>query len=230
MTASPPVKVLIVDDQVLVRGGIRLLLERHADIEVVGEAVDGSEAVALAREQRADVVVMDVRMPGMDGVEATRQLVERGQDADWLVKVLVLTTFDDDVVVYDALRAGAHGFLVKHTAPRKLHEAIVTIAAGDAWIDPSVTTSVLRALRAAPRTAGLSAELVSRLTPRERQILAIMATGLSNAEISARFVLSEATVRTHVTRILMKTGARDRTQAVVLAYESGFVMPPAPAG
>lgn len=222
--AFSPIRVLVADDEALVRGGIVMLLGSQPDLEVVGEAVNGDDAVAQVRSLRPDVVLMDLRMPGVDGVEATRLLTEDPVDqrADSVVKVLILTTFNDDESVYGALGAGAHGFLVKDQAPRHLVEAVRVVASGDSWIDSTVAAKVLRALGDVPRPGHPSAA-VARLTPREREILVLMASGLNNAQITERLVLSEATVRTHVSRILMKTGSRDRTQAVVLAYQSGLV-------
>jgi DNA-binding NarL/FixJ family response regulator len=222
-----PIRVLIADDQALIRAGICMLLAADPDIEVVAQAEDGATAVAMALELRPDIVIMDLRMPGMDGVEATRQVIASAADPDRLVKVLVLTTFDDDQVVYEALRAGAHGFLIKHVAPQKLIEALRSIAAGESWIDSSVAGKVIKALQSIPQAGLSTSAAIARLTQREREVLELMAQGLSNSDISRKFVLSEATVRTHVTRIIMKTGSRDRTQAVVMAYQSGLVVPPA---
>jgi DNA-binding NarL/FixJ family response regulator len=219
------VSIVVADDQPLVRAGIAMLLRGEEDFEVVAEASDGQEAVDLARLHRPDLVLMDLRMPSMDGVSATRLLTAEGSHPDQLIKVLILTTFDDDEAVYGALRAGASGFLLKHAAPRDLITAVRKVAAGEAWIDPAVAGKVIAALAAQPGSADVSSELLERLTPREREILTLMAHGLSNAEIRDRLVLSEATVKTHVARVLMKTGARDRTQAVVLAYQTGLVTP-----
>jgi DNA-binding NarL/FixJ family response regulator len=217
-------RVLVADDQALVRGGIVLLLGAP-DVEIVGEAVDGRSAIDQARSLRPDVVVMDLRMPGIDGVEATRQLTEEPSSpgTDHLVKVLVLTTFSDDESVYAALRSGASGYLVKDQAPRDLLTAVREIAAGGSWIDPAVAGRVIAALRGLPTAATDAPRLASRLSAREREVLVQVAYGRSNAEISAHFTISDATVRTHVSRILMKTGSRDRSQAVALAYQSGLV-------
>lgn len=228
--SPPPIKVLVADDQALVRGGIIMLLTAQADIEVIGEAENGDEAVDKARAQRPDVVLMDLRMPGTDGITATSILSQdpNHEEQDQLTRVLVLTTFNDDESVYGALRAGASGFLVKDQAPAHLVEAVRAIAAGDSWIDSTIAAQVLRVLASVPQV-GRPTSLLARLTPREQEVLVLMASGLSNADITARLVLSEATVRTHVSRILMKTGSRDRTQAVVLAYQSGLVqVPPRP--
>jgi DNA-binding NarL/FixJ family response regulator len=214
------VNVLIADDQQLVRAGFRAILETRPDITVVGEAGDGLAAVDLARRRRPDVVLMDIRMPGMDGIEATRRILE----VDDGIAVLMLTTFDLDEYVYDALRAGASGFLLKDVPAEELIEAVRIVAAGDALIAPAITKRLLaRFARSAPPRvpdAGLA-----QLTPREREVLGLVARGLSNAEIAAELVLSEATVKTHVKRLLSKLGLRDRVQAVVLAYETGLVTP-----
>ncbi len=214
-----PIRVVLVDDQELVRTGFRLVLRGRAGIEVVGEAGDGAAALALLDRVAADVVVLDVRMPGMDGIAACRELQRRGGP-----RVLVLTTFDLDEYAYAAIKAGAGGFLLKDSGPDQLVAAIRAVHAGDAVVAPSTTRRLLdrfaRHLPAAGADSGLE-----RLTPREREVLVEMAAALSNAEIAARLVLSEATVRTHVNRILAKLGVRDRVQAVVLAYESGLVSP-----
>ncbi|HET9647382.1 MAG TPA: response regulator transcription factor [Microlunatus sp.] len=225
--ASAPrrVRVVVADDQALVRGGILLVLGSSPEIEVVGEAADGAQAIAVAGQVRPDVVIMDLKMPGTDGIEATRTLVENTSDGDDVLKVLVLTTFNDDTSVLGALRAGASGFLVKDEAPVHLVDAVLTIAAGNSWIDPSVAGQVIKALGEAPRVGvGADARLAA-LTAREREVLVLMAHGMSNGDITRKLFLSEATVRTHVSRILMKTGSRDRTEAVVLAYQSRLVQP-----
>ncbi len=222
---EPGVRVVVADDQALVRGGILMVLGASQQIQVVGEATNGAEAVAVAGELRPDVVIMDLRMPGMDGIEATKALVANTSGGDDVMKVLVLTTFNDDASVLGALRAGASGFLVKDEAPIHLIDAVLSIAAGNSWIDPSVTAQVIKALSQAPRVGvGADARLAA-LTAREREVLVLMAHGMSNGDITQRLFLSEATVRTHVSRILMKTGSRDRTEAVVLAYQSRLVQP-----
>ena len=221
MTA--PIRVLVVDDQALVRTGFATILGAQPDIEVVGEAEDGLAAVAQAGQLRPDVVVMDVRMPLLDGIEATRLLA--GPDVPDPVKVLVVTTFNLDEHVYDALRAGASGFLLKDARPAELIAAVRTVAAGEALLAPAVTRALVgrfaeRLRPAPPRSAALAA-----LTPREVEVLGLMAEGLSNAEIAARLVLSTETVKTYVSRILTKLDLRDRVQAVVLAFRLGLVVP-----
>jgi DNA-binding NarL/FixJ family response regulator len=220
------IRVLLADDQALIRAGFRVLLEAAGDMEVVGEAVNGAQAVELARERRADVVLMDIRMPEVDGLEAT-QLIAADDDLAG-VKVIILTTFESDEYVYQALRAGASGFLVKDTEPEDLIRGVRVVARGDALLSPSVTrrliTSLARQPRRLPVPSGQSPSL-SRLTEREREVLALVAEGLSNEEIAGRLFLSPLTTKTHVSRILTKLGARDRAQLVVLAYESGLVVP-----
>ena len=223
------ISVVVADDQPLVRAGIVILLEAEPGIDVVGEASDGRQAIDLAQTLKPDIVVMDVRMPGTDGVAATRLLCRdpAGEDIDHLTKVLIVTTFSDDEAVYGSLQAGASGFLLKHAAPNDLIAAIRKVAAGEAWIDPAVAGRIIATLAQSPAPGGPSPhlQLVERLTPREREVLKLMAHGLSNTEIKDRLVISDATVKTHVARIVMKTGSRDRTQAVVLAYQSGLVTP-----
>lgn len=218
------VSIVVADDQPLVRAGIAMLLRAEPDFEVVAEASDGREAVDVARSLSPDVVVMDVRMPVVDGVTATRLLAEDRNDSDHLTRVLILTTFDEDETLYGALVAGAHGFLLKHAAPSDLVAAIRRLSGGESWIDPAVAGKVIAGLRQVPRPGHNSPQLLERLTFREREVLVLMAHGLSNREITDRLVLSEATVKTHVARILMKTGSRDRTQAVVLAYQTGLAL------
>ena len=214
-------RVLIADDQALVRAGFRAILETQPDLEVVGEAADGAEAVHLAHELRPDVVLMDIRMPGLDGIEATRRLM-REPDAP---RVLMLTTFDLDEYLYEAMKAGAGGFLLKDAPRDQLVDAVRTVAAGDALLAPALLQRVLEDYVSRPAPgAGPPAEL-GELTPREREVLTLVARGLANAEIASRIFVSEATVRTHVTHILAKLGLRDRVQAVVLAYETGLVRP-----
>jgi DNA-binding NarL/FixJ family response regulator len=221
------IRILVADDQPLIRAGIAMMLRAEPDFEVIAEASDGQHALQLARAHRPDLVLMDARMPNMDGITATRQITTDSTDPDHLTKVLVLTTFNDDEVVYGALRAGASGFLLKHAAPKDLITAIHTIAGGESWIDPAVAGKVIAALAALPAPGHGTRQLLERLTAREREVLTLLAQGLSSAEIKDRLVLSEATVKTHISRVLLKTGSRDRAQAVVLAYQSGLVAPPA---
>jgi DNA-binding NarL/FixJ family response regulator len=219
------IRVLVVDDQGLVRAGFRMILEAQPDVEVVGEAVDGLEAVEAARRLRPDVVLMDIRMPRLDGLEATRRLA--GPGASNPVKVLILTTFDLDEYVYEALRAGASGFMLKDTPPEQLVAAIHVVSSGDALLSPAITKRVIEEfIRRPPSTiATTPSPKVADLTARELEVLGFMARGLSNAEIAKDLFVSETTVKTHVARILMKLGLRDRVQAVVFAYETGIVQP-----
>jgi len=210
------VKVLIVDDQSLVRAGFRLVLENHDDLEVVGEASTGTQAIDSARRLDPDVVLMDIRMPELDGIAATRAITERNS-----ARVLVLTTYDLDEYVYDALQAGASGFLLKDTPPAQLVDGIRAVANGEALLAPTVTKRLIEEFaRIARRTRPPE---LDELTPRELEVLKLVARGMSNAEIAAALVLSETTIKTHVTHVLTKLNLRDRVQAVVLAYESGLV-------
>jgi DNA-binding NarL/FixJ family response regulator len=215
------IRVLLADDQMMVRAGFRLILSAEPDITVVGEASDGAEAVTAARRLRPDVTLMDVRMPRMDGIAATRRLAAEDPP---VTRVVVLTTFDVDAHVYDALRAGASGFLLKNAPPEELVEAIRLVAAGGALLDPAVTRRVIEEFARSPAPGPLPAAVAS-LTEREREVLQLVAQGLSNAEIAATLFVSEATVKTHVARLLGKLGLRDRVQAVVFAYERGLVRP-----
>jgi DNA-binding NarL/FixJ family response regulator len=218
------IRVLIVDDQALVRAGFRMILESEPGIEIVGEASDGLEALEAAREHRPDVVLMDIRMPNLDGLEATRRLVDDGGEGP---RVLMLTTFDLDEYVYEALRAGASGFLLKDTPPEQLVAAIHVINSGDALLSPTITKRVIEEfIRRPPSGVGPAVPPeIADLTARELEVLGFMARGLSNAEIAKDLFVSETTVKTHVARILMKLDLRDRVQAVVYAYETGLVQP-----
>jgi DNA-binding NarL/FixJ family response regulator len=229
MTAAPEqVRIVVADDHEVVRAGFAELLDTRADFTVVGTASDGAEAVRLCRELQPDVVLMDVRMPGMDGIEATRQLADAGQTRP---RVIILTTFDLDEYVYEALRAGASGFLLKDVTAERLFEAVRVVADGEALLAPGVTRRLIAEFAALRRRSDVDTAVASGaaglgvLTPRETQVLRLVAEGLSNAEIAARLVVNEETVKTHVSRVLRKLGLRDRTQAVVTAYESGLVKP-----
>lgn len=223
---TDPVRILLVDDQQLIRLGFGLVLGAEDDLDVVGEASNGAEAIDLAATLRPDVILMDVRMPGLDGIEATRRIVAANPDS----RIIILTTFDLDEYAFGALRAGASGFLLKDALPNELTSAIRAVHAGDAAVSTRVTKRMLElfatALPGTPTAAedGSAAEL-AELTPREHDILVAMAEGLSNAEIAAHFVLSESTVKTHVGRVLMKLQLRDRVQAVIFAYKHGLVRP-----
>jgi DNA-binding NarL/FixJ family response regulator len=219
------IRVLLCDDQALVRSGFHLILESREDIEVVGEAEDGREAIELARRVDPDVILMDIRMPNVDGVEATRRLVAGGSRA----RILILTTFDLDEYVYESIRAGASGFLLKDVQPAQLVDAIRVVAAGEALLAPSVTRRLLdRFAQTLPGEEKPPPELES-LTERELEVLKLLASGLSNAELAERLFLSETTVKSHISSVLRKLGLRDRVQAVVLAYEAGLVRPGSPA-
>jgi DNA-binding NarL/FixJ family response regulator len=215
------IRVLIADDQQLVRAGFTMILDSEEDIEVVGEAADGTEAVREVQRLRPDVVLMDIRMPELDGIEATRRLA----DGESSPRILILTTFDLDEYVYEALRAGASGFLLKDTPPEQLVDAIRVVAGGDALLAPSVTRRVIEEFVAGKRPATAPPRGLDELTAREAEVLGLVARGLSNAEIARELWVSETTVKTHVARLLMKLGLRDRVQAVVLAYEHGVVVP-----
>jgi DNA-binding NarL/FixJ family response regulator len=212
--------VLLADDDRLTRTGLRLIIESDPDITVVGEAADGQEAVHLARALRPDVVVMDIRMPGVDGLQATRRIVEEAEECP---RVLILTTFELDEYVFGALRAGASGFLLKRSSPEVLIEGIKVVAGGEGLLSPSVTRRLIEEFATQAAPAMSPATPLEPLTEREREVLALVGAGLSNQEMAARLFISEATVKTHVKRILMKLGLRDRVQAVVLAYETGLV-------
>lgn len=222
MTA-PAIRVLLADDQTLVRAGFRMILEAETDIAVAGEAVDGAAAVELARALRPDVILMDIRMPVMDGIEATRRI--HADAATEACHVLMLTTFDLDEYVYDALEAGASGFLLKDAPAEQLVDAVRIVARGDALLAPSVTRRLIAEFTRRRPTTTTRPPGLDALTDRELEVLTLMARGLSNAEIADALYLGETTVKTHVGRVLMKLGVRDRVQAVVVAYESGLVTP-----
>jgi DNA-binding NarL/FixJ family response regulator len=217
------IRVLLVDDQALIRAGFRMILEAEEDLEVVGECGDGTQAIDSVKRFSPDVVLMDIRMPEMDGIEATRRIV--GGDGEAAVKVLMLTTFDLDEYVYDALRAGASGFLLKDVPAEQLVAGIRLVAQGDALLAPSVTRRLIHEFSRSSRGRGERPAGLDELTPREVEVFKLLARGMSNAEIAADLIVSETTVKTHVARILMKLEVRDRVQAVVLAYESGVVAP-----
>ena len=216
------ITVAVVDDEVLLRSGLASLIEAADDMTVVGEASNGAEGVTLAQQLRPDVVLMDIRMPEMDGLEATRQIVE---DASTRTRVLILTTFDHDEYVYQALRIGASGFLLKAAMPDDLRNAVRVIASGEGLLAPSVTRRLIADFAARPTSPALTRTALPELTDRERDVLATVAQGLSNAEICAELHMSLSTAKTHISHLLMKLDARDRTQLVVLAYEAGFAVP-----
>jgi DNA-binding NarL/FixJ family response regulator len=219
-------RVLVADDQVLVRAGFRMILEAQPDIEVVGEAADGETAVRLARRLRPDVVLMDVRMPGLDGLEATRRLLDprEGEAARAAPpRVVILTTFDLDEYVYAALQSGASGFLLKDVSPEHLVGAVRTVAVGDALLAPSITRRLIERYARPDASLEVTPGALATLTPRETEVFRLVARGMSNAEIAATLIVSEATVKTHVAGVLAKLGLRNRAQAVVFAYESGMI-------
>lgn len=219
----PPIRVLLVDDEALVRSGFRLLLDLEDEIEVVGEATDGAEAVALVRAARPDVVVMDIRMPGIDGIRATAEIVAtRGLER---TRILILTTYETDDYVFDALDAGASGFLLKDAGPAELLHAIKVIAAGEALLAPRITRRLIGQVTATRAAARSSEERLAALTQREREVVTLVGRGMSNDEIGAALFLSPATARTHVSNAMGKLRARDRAQLVVIAYETGLVTP-----
>ncbi|MDQ3679682.1 MAG: response regulator transcription factor [Actinomycetota bacterium] len=222
------IRVALADDQPLVRAGFRMLLDAEDDITVVGEAGDGAGAHDLASQSRPDVMLMDVRMPAVDGLEATRRIVD---DADLTsTRVLILTTFELDEYVFEALRAGASGFLVKHAGPAELLRAVRVVAGGEALLSPGVTRRLIEAFAAQSPRPAATPELMEVLTDREREVVGLVALGLTNDEIAEELVLSPATARTHVSRSMIKLHARDRAQLVVFAYQSGMVMPPRSRG
>jgi len=213
------IRVLVVDDQAMVRAGLRLILDGQGDIEVVGEAADGEEAQVAVRRDRPDLVLMDIRMPRLDGIAATRKLIEH----DPAVRVLVVTTFDADQYVFEALRAGASGFILKDSSPEQLVAAVRLIAAGDALLAPARTRRLIET-QVRPKPT-VDSSLIGTLTDREREVLVLMARGLDNSQIAAELFISDATVRTHIGHVLSKLNSRSRVQAVVVAYESGLVRP-----
>jgi len=230
MSGERVLRIAIADDQALVRAGFRMMLDAQADMQVVAEAANGIEAVAAWRRVRPDITLMDIRMPELDGLEATRRIMAEGA-ADKAgtgvcdCRILILTTFDLDEYVYAALRAGASGFLLKDTSPEQLIASVRLVAAGDALLAPSITRRLIERFSFQNSAMLAPRQTLSSLTPREAEVLRLMARGLSNAEIAATLILSEATVKTHVARVLSKLGLRDRVQAVVFAYESGLVEP-----
>ena len=219
------IRVVLVDDEAMVRVGLRMVLSAEPDVEVVGEAADGAQAVDAVLAGEPDVVLMDVRMPHVDGLEGARRVLAARPET----KVVILTTFDEDEHVAAALRAGVSGFLLKVSPPEQLVAAVRTVAGGGGLLDPGVTLRVIESFAATPATPREHGRLLAELTERERDVLRLVARGLSNAEIAARLYLGEATVKTHVSRVLAKLGVRDRVQAVALAYESGLVRPGDPA-
>ena len=218
------IRVLLVDDQSLIRTGFRMILDAEEDIEVVGESADGTQAIDSVNRFKPDVVLMDIRMPEMDGIEATRRIVGAAPE-DQPVRVLMLTTFDLDEYVYDALRAGASGFLLKDVPADQLVNGIRLVAAGDSLLAPSVTRRLIEEFSRTPAADAAPPPSFDDLTARELEVLKLIARGMSNAEIAAELIVSETTVKTHVTRVLLKLGVRDRVQAVVAAYEHGLVAP-----
>jgi DNA-binding NarL/FixJ family response regulator len=216
-----PIRVLLVDDDDLMRAGLKAVLSSESSIDVVGEAADGRAAIASVRTHRPDLVLMDVRMPDLDGIAATREILAGAGET----KIVILTTFEDDDYIFGALNAGASGFLLKRTSPEELLAAVHTVAAGDALLSPSVTRTVIERMAHQPTPALAGNDRLGELTPREREVLALIARGLSNTEIAGQLVIEESTVKTHVKRILMKLRLRDRVQAVIFAYETGLTQP-----
>jgi DNA-binding NarL/FixJ family response regulator len=215
------IRVVLADDQAMVRGGFRLILEAEDDVEVVGEASDGEQAIAITRKLQPDVVLMDVQMPKMDGLEATRRL---GREAAVRSRVVILTTFEQDDYVFEALRAGASGFLLKNARPEDLMHAVRVVAAGEALLAPSVTRRAIEEYARRPARPRDTTS-IDRLTEREVEVLRLLATGMSNAELASHLFLGEGTIKTHISHLLAKLGLRDRVQAVVFAYENGLVEP-----
>jgi DNA-binding NarL/FixJ family response regulator len=223
------IRVVVVDDQPLVRAGIVMLVNVEEDITVVAEAADGQDALAKVRAQRPDVVLMDVRMPGTDGVAATRAMIEEGltTQSGQPIGVIILTTYHIDEAVYAALRAGASGFLLKDAAPAEIVNAIRAVVAGEAWLDPAVTRRLIDEFATRPEQHTPTPAEMAQLTPREREVLTFLARGLSNADVATELFISEATVKTHLARVMMKLGVREKAQAVAAAYQTGLVQPPA---
>ena len=220
------IRVVVVDDQALVRGGFRVLVDSAPDLQVVGEAADGAQAVDIALAQRPDVILMDIRMPSMDGLEATRRIL--AADTAQLIRILILTTFDLDEYVFAALKAGASGFLLKDTPPAALLAGIRTVAAGDALLSPSITRHLIEEYVRHPQHPTKPPAQLESLTEREVEVLSLVAKGWSNAEIAERLYVTPATAKTHLSRLLLKLDARDRAQLIVLAYETGLVSAPSP--
>ncbi|MGH3885783.1 MAG: response regulator [Pseudonocardiaceae bacterium] len=222
------IRVVVVDDQPLVRAGIAMLVNTEEDIAVVAEAADGQDALTQARAQRPDVILMDVRMPGTDGVVATRAVIDEGLTAQsgQPIGVIILTTYHIDEAVYAALRAGASGFLLKDAAPTEIVAAIRAVVAGDAWLDPAVTRRLIDEFAAWPEQHAPTPAEMAQLTPREREVLTLLAQGMSNADVSGQLFISEATVKTHLARVMMKLGVREKAQAVAAAYQTGLVTAP----
>jgi DNA-binding NarL/FixJ family response regulator len=222
------IRVVVVDDQPLVRAGIVMLVNAEEDIRVVAEATDGQQALTQIRAERPDVVLMDVRMPGTDGVAATHAVVEEGltSQSGQPVGIIILTTYHIDEAVYAALRAGASGFLLKDAAPAEIVNAIRSVVAGEAWLDPAVARRLIDEFAARPEPHTPTPAEMEQLTPREREVLSLMARGLSNADVAVELFISEATVKTHLARIMMKLGVREKAQAVAAAYQTGLVQPP----
>ena len=223
-----PIRVLIVDDQALVRAGLRVLVDSAADLEVVGEAEDGEQAITAARELEPDVILMDIRMPLLDGLAAAREIIGDGLSPS--PRVLMLTTFDADEYVYEALRSGASGFMLKDSEPARLQEAIRVVASGDALLAPSITRRLITEFATRPEIRKAHPGRLDSLTEREREVMSLVAQGLSNGEIAQQLFISPTTAKTHVSRVMMKLHARDRAQIVVMAYESGLVVPGPEAG
>ena len=226
---SSVIRVVVVDDQPLVRAGLALLVGTEEDIAIVAEAADGQDAVIQARDQRPEVILMDVRMPGVDGVEATRAVIDEGLTAQngQPVRVIILTTYHLDEAVYAALRAGASGFLLKDAAPTEIVAAIRAVAAGEAWLDPIVTRRLIDDFTTRPEQRTPTPAQMAELTRREREVLILVAEGLSSSEVAGRLFISEATVKTHLAHVMAKLGVREKTQAVIAAYQTGLVQPPA---